>query len=415
MKLLLDTHALLWWLADDARLSKPARTAIAAPLCAKRNGLISQTDAARALRAPALLLQLRGLQRATAVASAPAQHMPGHPADGARVARCLREPGTPPATNRAALHGHRSPMRSYFAHTRSFLRREAAPGAAGCALIPVRTLGSAVANRRCALLKRQQRDTLRDASKGVAGGCVSSLADERNTLLVCVDQQRSHERRRRRQRRTHELGWQRRHEPSGRRHEPSGRRHEPSGRRHEPSRSSRDDSRLLRTRGWVLRHKAFVHHDDVRLVQRCLHPRRLRERGLAMSERLVSFESVSVLRCPDGVSPWKGRGRVHRRMGECQLQRRHLDVPGRHSEGGGVPLRAFRRRGNGGRGRRSRSGVPVANQCSRAMGARHRLSQLARSSERADRGTQIETAAWLDSAQDAPGSVGTATFTTADG
>jgi len=408
MKLLLDTHALLWWLADDARLSKPARTAIAAPLCAKRKGLISQTDAARALRAPALLLQLRGLQRATAVASAPAQHMPGHPADGARVARCLREPGTPPATNRAALHGHRSPMRSYFAHTRSFLRREAAPGAAGCALIPVRTLGSAVANRRCALLKRQQRDTLRDASKGVAGGCVSSLADERNTLLVCVDQQRSHERRRRRQRRTHELGWQRRHEPSGR-------RHEPSGRRHEPSRSSRDDSRLLRTRGWVLRHKAFVHHDDVRLVQRCLHPRRLRERGLAMSERLVSFESVSVLRCPDGVSPWKGRGRVHRRMGECQLQRRHLDVPGRHSEGGGVPLRAFRRRGNGGRGRRSRSGVPVANQCSRAMGARLRLSQLARSSERADRGTQIETAAWLDSAQDAPGSIGTATFTTADG
>jgi PIN domain nuclease of toxin-antitoxin system len=31
MKLLLDTHALLWWLADDARLSKPARDAIADP------------------------------------------------------------------------------------------------------------------------------------------------------------------------------------------------------------------------------------------------------------------------------------------------------------------------------------------------------------------------------------------------
>ena len=31
MKLLLDTHALLWWLADDARLSKPARSAIADP------------------------------------------------------------------------------------------------------------------------------------------------------------------------------------------------------------------------------------------------------------------------------------------------------------------------------------------------------------------------------------------------
>jgi PIN domain nuclease of toxin-antitoxin system len=31
MKLLLDTHALLWWLADDARLSMPARNAIADP------------------------------------------------------------------------------------------------------------------------------------------------------------------------------------------------------------------------------------------------------------------------------------------------------------------------------------------------------------------------------------------------
>ena len=28
MKLLLDTHALLWWLADDARLGAPARAAI---------------------------------------------------------------------------------------------------------------------------------------------------------------------------------------------------------------------------------------------------------------------------------------------------------------------------------------------------------------------------------------------------
>jgi len=33
MKLLLDTHALLWWLADDARLSERARTAIADPAC----------------------------------------------------------------------------------------------------------------------------------------------------------------------------------------------------------------------------------------------------------------------------------------------------------------------------------------------------------------------------------------------
>lgn len=31
MKLLLDTHALLWWLADDARLSAPARELIADP------------------------------------------------------------------------------------------------------------------------------------------------------------------------------------------------------------------------------------------------------------------------------------------------------------------------------------------------------------------------------------------------
>ena len=29
MRLLLDTHALLWWLAGDAQLSKPAREAIA--------------------------------------------------------------------------------------------------------------------------------------------------------------------------------------------------------------------------------------------------------------------------------------------------------------------------------------------------------------------------------------------------
>lgn len=31
MKLLLDTHAFLWWLADDARLSRRARKAIADP------------------------------------------------------------------------------------------------------------------------------------------------------------------------------------------------------------------------------------------------------------------------------------------------------------------------------------------------------------------------------------------------
>lgn len=31
MKLLLDTHALVWWWTDDARLPAPARSAIAAP------------------------------------------------------------------------------------------------------------------------------------------------------------------------------------------------------------------------------------------------------------------------------------------------------------------------------------------------------------------------------------------------
>ena len=31
MKLLLDTHAFLWWIGDDARLSVPAREAIADP------------------------------------------------------------------------------------------------------------------------------------------------------------------------------------------------------------------------------------------------------------------------------------------------------------------------------------------------------------------------------------------------
>lgn len=31
MRLLLDTHAILWWFSDDLRLSTPARTAIANP------------------------------------------------------------------------------------------------------------------------------------------------------------------------------------------------------------------------------------------------------------------------------------------------------------------------------------------------------------------------------------------------
>lgn len=31
MRLLLDTHSLVWWLLDDARLSRPAGAAIAAP------------------------------------------------------------------------------------------------------------------------------------------------------------------------------------------------------------------------------------------------------------------------------------------------------------------------------------------------------------------------------------------------
>ena len=31
MRLLLDTHALLWWLSDDLRLSRPARSAISDP------------------------------------------------------------------------------------------------------------------------------------------------------------------------------------------------------------------------------------------------------------------------------------------------------------------------------------------------------------------------------------------------
>lgn len=31
MKLLLDTHVFLWWVGDDARLSRPARDAISSP------------------------------------------------------------------------------------------------------------------------------------------------------------------------------------------------------------------------------------------------------------------------------------------------------------------------------------------------------------------------------------------------
>ena len=42
MTLLLDTHALLWWLEDDARLSKPARNAISA---ASRRVMVSTASA----------------------------------------------------------------------------------------------------------------------------------------------------------------------------------------------------------------------------------------------------------------------------------------------------------------------------------------------------------------------------------
>ena len=110
----------------------------------------------------------------------------------------------------------------------------------------------------------------------------------------------------------------------------------------------------------MLRHEALVHYDDGELLQRRLHCRRMRERCLAMFERLASSQSVSVHRCPNGVSPWKGRGRLHSRLGECQLQRRHLEVPDWHSESRDMPVRAFRRRGRGGRGRRSSNDVSVA-------------------------------------------------------
>ena len=124
--------------------------------------------------------------------------------------------------------------------------------------------------------------------------------------------------------------------------------------------SSGTDGWLLGTRGWVLRHEAVVRNVGGLLLQRCLYRCRLPGRGLAMSERLGSTQPVSVLRCPNGVSPRKGRRCVHGGLGECQLQRRDLDVSSRHSDGSRVPLRVVRRRVGSRRGRRSRNDVPVA-------------------------------------------------------
>ena len=62
VELLLDTHALLWWLADDPQLSADARTAIADPdsvvaVSAASAWEIAIKSAAGKLRAPAELEQ----------------------------------------------------------------------------------------------------------------------------------------------------------------------------------------------------------------------------------------------------------------------------------------------------------------------------------------------------------------------
>ena len=46
MKLLLDTHAALWWIADDKRLSGPARRAIAKPTAVRQLSIASAWELA---------------------------------------------------------------------------------------------------------------------------------------------------------------------------------------------------------------------------------------------------------------------------------------------------------------------------------------------------------------------------------
>lgn len=59
MKLLLDTHALLWWLANDARLSVAARTAISDPAATVLISIASVWEIATKAR----LGKLSGVQR----------------------------------------------------------------------------------------------------------------------------------------------------------------------------------------------------------------------------------------------------------------------------------------------------------------------------------------------------------------
>lgn len=59
MKLLLDTHALLWWCADDARLSPAARGAIQQPA----NDVFVSAASAWEISTKARLGKLSGVQR----------------------------------------------------------------------------------------------------------------------------------------------------------------------------------------------------------------------------------------------------------------------------------------------------------------------------------------------------------------
>ncbi len=103
-RLLLDTHALLWWLADDASLSAAAREAIAAPV---NEALVSAASAweiaikrARGkLRVPATLLETVSAEGFNWLAIEPqhawaAGELPDHhrdPFDRLLVAQALAE------------------------------------------------------------------------------------------------------------------------------------------------------------------------------------------------------------------------------------------------------------------------------------------------------------------------------------
>ena len=91
MRLLLDTHALIWWIVDSPKLSQPARTAIAAPRNAVLASVVSgyeiaykrrlgrlpaeiPDDLPRALRDARILTQELTLDHTIAAGQLPGPH-----------------------------------------------------------------------------------------------------------------------------------------------------------------------------------------------------------------------------------------------------------------------------------------------------------------------------------------------------